>query len=464
MDSELKKGTISLSHAASNGLSANGPAAVTALYFVGVAGIVGGATPLVLLLAFLIYVGMSVVMYEWSKIVASANPWGAIQKRGWGSWGAVFATVTYWYNYTVGFIVGFAALGFAAFAYLLFPAVGATYPWLWAPISVIIILETSAFVYFGIKISTKYLLWTAVAEIGFIILTSIALIIFAGHANTLTVFTPKPIKNDWVIILVSMVLAIDSFGGMNSVIPVAEETKDPKRNIPKAIILVAILLGGSILISSYAQTVIFGPSNMFAYSSLPDPGLIIYSKYFGPIITALLAIFVLNSFNNSGIAAGNNGVRTAYRAAKEGLVFPKMFSRINNKYGTPGMNVWITALIMISVDLVSGFLIGPLDAALLLVITGGVANYLNHSLASIGLLKYHYRMHTLKLVRHILIPLVVTVSLLVAIVFDFYPAPAPPLNFGSYIIAVLILVFLIIYFVNRRKYPDKLKSFGDFSM
>ena len=69
MDSELKKGTISLSHAASNGLSANGPAAVTALYFVGVAGIVGGATPLVLLLAFLIYVGMSVVMYECSKII-----------------------------------------------------------------------------------------------------------------------------------------------------------------------------------------------------------------------------------------------------------------------------------------------------------------------------------------------------------------------------------------------------------
>ena len=126
--------------------------------------------------------------------------------------------------------------------------------------------------------------------------------------------------------------------------------------------------------------------------------------------------------------------------------------------------MWITALIMIAVDLVSGFLIGPLDAALLLVITGGVANYLNHSLASIGLLKYHYKMHTLKVVRHILVPLVVTVSLFVAIVYDFYPAPAPPLNFGSYIIAVLIAVFLIIYFENRRKYPDKLKSFGDFSM
>ena len=48
---------------------------MTALFFVGIAGAVGGSMTLVIVLAFVIYSGMTLVTYEWSKEVASAYSW-----------------------------------------------------------------------------------------------------------------------------------------------------------------------------------------------------------------------------------------------------------------------------------------------------------------------------------------------------------------------------------------------------
>jgi hypothetical protein len=68
--------------ALSQGLGTNGPAAVTALFFVGLAGLIGGSLPFVLVLSFLIYLGMTLITYEWSREVSSAYSWAAYHKEG----------------------------------------------------------------------------------------------------------------------------------------------------------------------------------------------------------------------------------------------------------------------------------------------------------------------------------------------------------------------------------------------
>lgn len=462
MPDELKRGSISMWQALANGLGANGPAAVMALYFVGLAGLVGGATPLVVVLAFFIYLAMTVIMYEWSKIVSSSHSWAAMHKRGFGSPVAMFGAFTYWYYYMT-FVSGFAALGFSSFAYVIFPSVGAAYPWLWAPISVIIILETSILIYFGVSPSTKYSLYTGIAEVVFIIITSIVLIVIAGHANTLSVFTAAPVGNDWTLILVSMILGITTFGGMNSVIPVAEETKNPKKNVPRALAYLAIILGITLIMSAYAQTIIYGPGNMFDYAGLPDPGITVYSKYFGPVVAGILAFFVLNSFNDSAVSAGNNAIRMAYGSAREGMIFPKSFAKLN-KYGTPGINIWFTAAINIVVLLAAGFWLGPLFGGLFLIVSNAFFNYLNHSIAAVGLFRYHYKHKTLKVFRHVVIPVIVVGSLATAIIYAIYPAPEPPLNYSAYLAGIWLLLFFVVYFVEKIRKPKELAEFGDFSL
>ena len=61
--SGLATNTLSMWQALAQGLGTNGPAAVTALFFVGIAGAVGGSMTLVIVLAFVIYCGMTLITY-----------------------------------------------------------------------------------------------------------------------------------------------------------------------------------------------------------------------------------------------------------------------------------------------------------------------------------------------------------------------------------------------------------------
>ncbi|MEM0272940.1 MAG: APC family permease [Thermoprotei archaeon] len=460
MDSQresLRTGSLNMWHALAQGLGTNGPAAVTALFFVGIASLVAGSTPLVVLLAFIVYSGMTVIVYEWSKEVAASHSWVAIQRKGVGRLGAFFGGWGYWYYYMTGY-AGFAILGFASFAYVLFPQVGQTYPWLWIPISLIVIAETTILVYFGIKPSTTYVLYTGLAEVVFLIATSIALIVRVGPNNTPTPFTPNP-AGGWTPILVSMVLGIATFGGMNSVIPVAEETKDPKRNVPKALVVLALILGITLIMNSYAQTVAFGVSKMSGYAGLPDPGIIIYTTYFGAAVAALYALFVLNSFNSSAVAFANNAVRMSYGLAREGVLFPTTFAKIN-KHGVPGRNTIISGIINAIVALTAGLIFGPLNGGLFLIVNNTILNYLNHILAGAGLIRYHNSKHTLRIIRHVLIPITVSVALAAAIFYEVYPAPSPPLNYAAYVTAAWIALGFAVYTILRRTNPTAIEKIG----
>jgi len=80
-----KEGEFGTWRALAQGLGTNAPAGVTALYFVGIAGMVGADLPLLVILAFIVYLGMTVIVSEWSKEVATSYSWAAIQKKGFNS-------------------------------------------------------------------------------------------------------------------------------------------------------------------------------------------------------------------------------------------------------------------------------------------------------------------------------------------------------------------------------------------
>jgi amino acid transporter len=459
---ELKKNAIGMWRALAQGLGMNGPAAVTALYFVGLAALVGGAVPLIVLLAWIIYVGMTVIVYEWSKIQSSSHGWTGIQKKGLGTPFAFFGTWGYWYYYLTG-LSGFAILGFSSFAYVLFPSIGTHYPWLWIPISLAVIGVTYLLVYLGINPSASYQLYTGIAEVIFVIITSLALVVIAGGHNTLSVFGAGPVGGDWTLIFVAMIFGITTFGGMNGVIPVAEETNNPKKNVPRALLILTLILGFTLILSSYAQTVIYGVANMSSYAGLPDPGVLIYEKYFGVVIAGIFAIFILNSFFSASVAFTNNTIRMAYGTARDNVIFPKSFMKLN-KHGIPYINLTVTMIIAIVLILATGLWLGPLLAGVFLIVSNAFFNYLNHMLAGIGIARYHYKHKSLKIVRHVIIPALVIIALGFAIAYAIYPAPAAPLNYAAWVAGVWIVVGIIVYLYLRSKKPDELKKLGDFSV
>ena len=458
-----KGGKIGWFGALAQGLGTNAPAGVTALYFVGIASMVGADLPLLVLLAFLVYLGMTLIVYEWSKIVSSSYSWVAIQKKGYNSSFMAFtAGWTYFFYYFIP-IFAFAMIGEAAFIEFLSPSLAVKFPYIWIVIVIVMTIEVSIFVWYGIKPNLKYVLVTGIAEITFLIIASLIIIVKAGALNTPTVFTLSPIHGNTSALFIALVLSITTFGGLNSVIPLGEETKNAKKNIPKALIVLAGLLAAPLILSSYAETIGFGVSNMASFAVSPDPGLIVFEKFLGVIGFGLLAIFVINSFNSAMITDVNSSIRMTFGLSRDNVVFPKVFRELN-KHGQPGKAGIITVVVNAILAIVLGLIMGPLVAGTFMIIWFSFYSYLNHALAGGGLIIYHKKHGTLKVLTHVVVPVIIIITLIAAIFYSVYPSlPAEPYTLAPVFAFLWIVIGWVIYFYLKKKDPEKMAKFGDSS-
>src|SRR5436305_1802430 len=124
---------------------------------------------------------------------------------------------------------------------------------------------------------------------------AITLIVAAGGNNTLSVFAPNTGNAHGLgSVFPGMIFAVLAFIGFEASAPLAEEARDPRRTIPRAVILSCVLIGVFYLICYYAASVYFGPNNMAAkfttYNS-GDPWSGLAQKVWGPgIILVILAV------------------------------------------------------------------------------------------------------------------------------------------------------------------------------
>ncbi|ARM76928.1 APC family permease [Acidianus manzaensis] len=461
---EIRRGVLGTWLVASYGIAANAPIAVATLYFVGIAGLAGGALPLITLLSYIIYATTLVIIYEWSKDIASAYSFVAIVKKGLGSSLASFTVgYGYLYQYLVSGAAGFGILGIASFLYLINPSIQSTMPWLWAVIVTIITIEVTLLMWFGVKPGGMLNLIVGLVSIGFLIITSLILIGLAGSNNTLSVFTPQPIGNNWILVLTAMIFGITTFGGATTPIGVAEEAKIPKKTLPKALLLGFAVLGIGLLLNAYAQTVIYGPSNMFNYATLSDPMIIIYSKYFNPVIVILLIILVAFMFNSSTLAFATSGSRMVYGMARDNVLYPSIFSKVN-KHGVPGNAIILTGAIIGALSLISGYILGPLEASIFLITFGSFYVAFGHLFAAIGLVRYKVKIKMANLVKHIIIPVISAIAYIMVIYFGTYPAPAFPLNIAVFLAWGVLGLHAVGYYILKTRKPEIMKKFGDFSI
>ncbi len=143
---------------------------------------------------------------------------------------------------------------------------------LWIPLSLVFIGVVSWLIYSGIRPSLQFVSYTIIVEVLFFIATSLALI-YEFHARlSLVPFTPpKPVGNDTLALATMMVYAIGTYVGIGGSIPIAEETRNPKRNVPLAILITIAVLGITIILSAYAQVISWGGAEHGLLRGQPVP-------------------------------------------------------------------------------------------------------------------------------------------------------------------------------------------------
>jgi putrescine importer len=167
--------------------------------------------------------------------------------------------------------------------------------------------------------------------------------------GTGTVFSMQPFFVEGMnipILITGATILCFSFLGFDAVTTLSEETPNPEKTIPKAILLTA-LWGGVIFISTSFFIQSFFPDNsrfIDSEAALPEIALYVGGKLFQ-------SIFLCTTFVNtlaSGLASHASVSRLLYVMGRDKVFPEKWFGYIHPKWRTPAINVLIVGVISLS--------------------------------------------------------------------------------------------------------------------
>jgi amino acid transporter len=258
----------------------------------------------------------------------------------------------------VGFLVGWAVLLDYFFLPMVIWLIGAAYlnaqfpgvpSWLWL---VGFILVTTALNVLGIKVAARanfVLMAFQVLVIAFFFVLSLRQVVADG--GSLVSATPFFHEgSSFGTISAGAALAAYAFLGFDAVTTLTEETRQPRKTIPRAILLTA-LIGGAIFVLLAYATQLVHPGSAFDDSS--SAAFEIAKTIGGNLFAAVfLAGLVVAQFA-SGIAAQAGASRLMYAMGRDGVLPKRVFAYLHPRLQTPAFGialVGVVGLIALSLD------------------------------------------------------------------------------------------------------------------
>jgi amino acid transporter len=328
---------------------------------------------------------------------------------------------------------------------------GIDVPWLWW-VSILVFAPLTAYLQWeGIKISTRFMVITGGLEM--LIVLALAITGFidppAGSAISLNVFNPANIPAGEGFAL-AVVFTVQGLTGWEASAPLAEETRDPRRNVPLSVMLSIVLIGSFLVIVFWGQITGFGNDATAVTSATPVPALALAHRVWGGGWIIILFAF-LNSVAAVSIACANVGTRMWYGMARSGS-FPKALAEVHPKHKTPTNAILLQMALNLVAGIYVGFVFQPdtgfyLVTGLLLVLAVSVA----YIMANLAVFLFYWREHRAEFnwILHFVFPILSTGVLLYAI-YKSFPLTTP-FDLAPIVNVVWLAIGIVILIVLRAR-------------
>ena len=347
-----------------------GPLVDVALFLSVVASLAGAIGPLALLLASFGMVAFSLVVAYYASETGGAGAMGDYVARAWGNTAGLAALGIYVISLLFAGAAGFTiAVGDLAsrFAQLYF---GVDFPW-WA--GALLLCTAGWWLNVrGASLATRVqLIIVGISVIPFV-LTGAAAIIHAGPANTWTVFSwNNPHGGD---LFGALLFCILLFGGFETAGALAEESSDPRRAIPRALVTTVIAAAVLLIFCSYAGTVYYGPDRVAKdWGDAIDGFAVMGGELLGPWAALWIRLAVLVDFTATCIGFTVAALRGIYALARDGHL-PSWLAA-TNRHGAP-QNAAALVLCIALLVIAAGFLIPASERYQTLFVTATAATLL----------------------------------------------------------------------------------------
>ena len=333
---QLKKSVLSTWDVISQSLAFLGPVMSMAFLTGYIAIAAGAAVPLAVFLGGLTMIALGYVVSQFASRIHAA---GAIYNYAakafgpetgfMGGWVYLFATLLLTLAIIAG-VAGWTTEFLAMVGILTQPS-----PYLWLGVAVVECVVLFLLSYFDIRISTRTQLWLVFGSVALVILLSAYVFIRGGAAgHSLTPFSFDA-AGGLEGLAFGMIFAILMYTGFESAAVLAEETANPRRSMPIAIVGT---VGAAVLLYTfvtYSYSIGFGVADPSPWQDPATPALFsIAGIYGGDWLVAL--VFLAAIVDGFAVALGclTTSARVAFAIARDGAL-PRILSRTHPQHKTP---------------------------------------------------------------------------------------------------------------------------------
>lgn len=268
----------------------------------------------------------------------------------------------------VGFMVGWAVLMdylfipmvnyllFGIFFSAAFPAIP-SYVWILGMLLLVTLINAR-----GIRLATMANAMITIFSLLFIfIFIGFSVKEIVGGAGTGTLLNVKPFFNpdeSFSYIVAGAALLCFSFLGFDSATAFAEETVNPKKTIPRAVMLITLVGGAVFMTVSYFAYNVWPDHTTFTDPDSASHEIITFvgGKLMATLFLAVYAVTVFGSAMSSQASAS----RVLFAMGRDGQL-PKFFGKLHPKFKTPINNILLISAIsllslVLSLTLVASFI------------------------------------------------------------------------------------------------------------
>ena len=137
-------------------------------------------------------------------------------------------------------------------------------------------------------------------------------------------------------------IAALSFLGFDAVSTMSDEARDPRRDVPRAVLLVALIVSVIFVAAAFVAQLVEGPD---ALRDAASAGLALTRKVGGEVLASAFTGGMLAAQLAAGIAAQAGVARLLYAMGRDGVLPSRAFAYVSPRTRTPAFNLALSAVV-----------------------------------------------------------------------------------------------------------------------
>jgi len=313
----------------------------------------------------------------------------------------------------------------------------------------------------GVKISTT---WAAIFfyfELGLLLVGAVVMLVVNRGSLSWAPFLPSNLAGGLAGIGLGFPLAVFLFVGWENSATLAEETEDPRKNIPRALTIGTLAIGIVYVFLAYATEIAFhNDAAAIGNSTLPFIAAL-KSSAAGLLIIGYLA--GMTSIFSCLLGLTNSQARILFSAGREGLL-PVFFGKIHPQRKTPHVAMWAYITIALAITLVFGWKLDPVSVFDDTGTLGSIPIIIVYLVTTVALPVYILRFHRseFSVLKHAIIPSLGVVLTLFPLWGLVQPGQPAPFNLFPAMAGIGLVISIIYGIVLARRSPNLVHSIGSY--